>query len=59
MEEKAEQAREEKKEVGEEGKKLKLIKNCDLAMNPSARDETRICIRSETLKSLLQHLALS
>lgn len=59
MEEKAEQAREEKKEMGEERKKLKLIKNCDLAMNPSARDETRICINSETLKSLLRHLALS
>lgn len=28
-------------------------------MNPSARDETRICIRSDTLKSLLCHLALT
>ena len=53
MEEKAEQEREEWKVEGEGRRKLKLVKKCDLPMNPSARDETRICIRSETLKSLL------
>lgn len=39
---------------------MKSQRGCDLPLNPSARDETRICISIETPKSLLlYHIALT